>query len=437
MRRWVHGKSHWSGHALPAILGPFLALWAPAPTVAGVGLMGPPPLLLNLSPFLVQPARSFALSAGQDASSGVPAPAEVTPKLTDKISLSGFLAGEGRWKTTQEMPAAVTSTDLYLRAFELGIEVDVVDWMSATVVLNSEYIGDALNGGDSGVVVDEAHLDISVPHTPVYFVLGKRIQPFGLFETYLVTDLLVQDAYETKAVGLTAGINAPRSTDLSITLYKGRIRSDHLADSDLLGPDVPDLPEMNIARADSWILSGSSYPLRDDDWRVSAALASEPGSVRRMTTLNLGSYVSFPWHENLTFNAEYMRALRRDDVPGLGRSFRETALSVTASYQLVTREMEEPSGRNYRARRARRLAHPTVVVVRFEALDDGSRAAVLGTWSVRNRISAGGRYTFFEKGGVEAALGLEYRWQTLRISPAYVGPAGPSHEVYMRFGLDF
>ena len=331
----------------------------------------------------------------------------------------------------------MTSTDLYLRAFELGIEADIVDWVSATVVLNSEYIGDPLNGGDPGVVVDEAHIDISVPHTPIYFVLGKRIQPFGLFETYLVTDLLVQDAYETKAVGLTVGITAPRSTDLSMTLYKGRIRSDHLGRSDLLGPGVPDFPEINVARADSWILSGSSYPLRDDDLRVSAALASEPGTVRRMTTLNLGSYVSVPWHENLTFNAEYMRALRRDDVPGLGRSFRETALSVTASYQLVTKEMEEPSGRNYRARRARRLAHPTVMVVRYEALDDGSRAAVLGTWSVKNRISVGGRYTFFERGNVEATLSLEYRRQALRISPAYEGSAGPSHEVYMRFGLDF
>jgi hypothetical protein len=200
---------------------------------------------------------------------------------------------------------------------------------------------------------------------------------------------------------------------------------------------MPDFPEMDVARLDSWILSGSSYPLRDDDWRLSAGLASEPGSVRRMTTLNLGSYVSVPWHENLQFNAEYMRALRRDDVPGLGRSFRETALSVTAAYLLVTQEMEEPSGRNYRARKSRRLAHPTVVVVRYEALDDGSRAAVLGTWSVKNRISVGGRYTFFEKGGVEAALALEFRRQTLRISPAYVGPAGPSHEVYVRFGLDF
>ena len=39
----------------------------------------------------------------------------------------------------------------------------------------SARIGDALKGGDAGIVVDEAHLDISVPHTPLYFVLGKRM----------------------------------------------------------------------------------------------------------------------------------------------------------------------------------------------------------------------------------------------------------------------
>jgi hypothetical protein len=358
------------------------------------------------------------------------------PSWFDRISLTGFLSGDGRWRRAGDGPSVSTTTDLYLRAFELGVEANIAGWLSATAVLNSEYVGDPLNAGDARVLVDEAHLDITVPHTPLYFVIGKRIQPFGLFETYLATDLLVQDAYETKAVGLTAGIQATGETDLSFTAYKGRVRGDHLAASALLGPDVPDLPAIDVPRANSWIVSGISSPL-GDDWRVSAAFASEPGAVRRATTLNVGSYLSFPFYEHIDFTAEYMKALRRDDVPGLGTSFLEQALSFTASYQVVTQEMKETAGRNYRGRKSRRLAHPTVVALRFEALDDGGRAAALGTWSVRHRMSAGGRYTFYEAGNVEAALTLEYRRQTVRASPLFAGPVPATHEVYFRFGLDF
>lgn len=358
------------------------------------------------------------------------------PKWFDRISLSGFLSGDARWRRAGDTPSASTTTDLYLRAFELGVEADVDDWLSATAVVNSEYLGDPLNAGDSVIVVDEAHLDITVPHTPIYFILGKRIQPFGLFESYLATDLMVQDLYETKAVGLTAGVKAPRDTDLSFTAYKGRVRGDHLAGSGLLGPDMPDFPGIEPAHVDSWIVSGLSSPT-GDDWRISAAFASEPGVARRSTTLNIGSYLSVPFYEHVELAAEYMKALRRDDVPGLGRSFRETALSATLSYLLVTPEMKATAGRNYRARKSRRFDHPALASIRFEALDDGGRAGALGTWSVKHRVSAGGRYTFYEQGSIDASLTLEYRRQAIRVSPVFAGPVPEAHELYLRFGLDF
>jgi len=400
-----------------------LAALAAAPAVAGPWPSAP--LLSGLAPVL----RTAAAQAA------APATADV-PKWYEKIGLSGDMAGEGRWLKTGDGAAAETSSDLYLRAVEIAVETGVDDWLSATVVINTEYVGDSLNGGDSAVVVDEAHLDITVPGTPLYFILGKRIQPFGLFESYLVSDLLVQDGYETKAVGLTAGLTAPGSTDVAVTAYKGHVRADHMAQSGLLGPEVPDHPQADAAHVDSWIVSGLSSPL-GDDWRVSAAYASEPGDAGRQTTLNVGSYLSFPLYENVEFNAEYMKALRRDPVPGPDRSFLESALSVTAAYQLVDQEKKDTAGRNYRARKSRRFAHPTVLAVRFEALDDDGRAETLGTWSVKRRLSAGGRYTFYESGSVEAALGLEYRLQTVRVSPLFAGPVPSAHAVYVRFGLDF
>ncbi len=67
-------------------------------------------------------------------------------------------------------------------------------------------------------------------------------------------------------------------------------------------------------------------------------MASEPGIGRRMTALNLGTNLDVPGiREHVQIDAEVMRGLRREDVLGLGRPFRESALSFTASYQIVTR----------------------------------------------------------------------------------------------------
>jgi hypothetical protein len=377
-----------------------------------------------------------AAKPGQDEGAKPPAPAPNPPRWYERISLSGFLAADTRWRRAGEDAEASTTSDLYLRAFELGIEADVDGWLSATAVINSEYVGDPLNGGEGAVVVDEAHLDIDVPRTPLYFVIGKRTQPFGLFDTSLVTDPLVQDAYETKTVGLTVGVKAPRETDLSITAYKGRALAGQLARSSLLGPESPDLPEIPVARLDSWIVSGLSSPA-GRNWRLSAAFASEPGLERRLTTLCLGSNLSLPFDEHIELNAEYMKALRRDGVPDLDRSFREQALSATVTYLLIAPKTRVSAGRNYRARRKRRFAHPVLAALRFEALDDGGRAAALGTWTVRNRISLGGRYTFYRLGDINASMSVEYRRQTIRVSPVVAGPIPQAHELYLRFGLDF
>ncbi len=434
MRQCAQGKPGIKRNAKNALVLLLLALSFLAAPATAIAFPGPPLPLLNLSPYLVRPASAFVLSASQDAPGGAP---DIL-KWFEKIRLSGSLAGEARWRKIGDdaSPGSSITTDLYLRMFEIGVETDFADWASATVLLNSEWIGDPLHGGDGTVVVDEAHLDISVPHLPFYFVLGKRIQPFGLFEAHFVTDPLTQDAYETKAVGLSAGFKAPLSTDLSLTIYKGRVQSDHLSGSGLYDPAAGPVPAVTVRRVDSWILSGISTPLKDL-WTVFGAYSSEPGAGRRMKTLGLGSNLVMPGLRNLQIDAEYMRALGREDVPGFGRSFRETAFSVTASYQFVLRQRTLRGGRTYRARKSQRLAHPFEMALRFEAFDDGSRAAALGSWSVKNRAGIGGRYAFFEKDSVQAALQIEVRKQTVRVSPAFEGAAPAGHEIYLRLGLDF
>ena len=400
-----------------------------APGLSAAGFPVPPLLRLDVPAFDDVPLLASQGSSGDDSSA---------PRWFEKIKLSGLLAGEARWKRTEgsDVSLTATSSDLYLRLYELGVEADLADWASATMVLNSEWIGDSLNQGDGTVVVDEAHLDIVIPHLPLYLVLGKRTQPFGLFENPLLTDPLVQDAFETKVVGMSMGIRTAWSTDVSATLYKGRVLSDHLSQSRLYDATAAPAPEVSVSQVDSWILSGTSTPVKDI-WSVFAAFSSEPGAGRRMTTFNLGSNFIVPGLKNLQLDAEYVRALHREDLPGTGQSFREAALSVAASYQFVLRPRLLKGGRNYLARKSHRLAHPMEVSARFEAFDDGSRAAALQSWSVKNRVSLGGRYTFFDQGNVLVAVDVEFRRQTLRISPAFEGTVGSANEIYVRLGLDF
>jgi hypothetical protein len=434
MRQHAHGKPRGKKNDPNALSRALLASSVLALTASAIAFPGPSQPLLNLSPCLGRPVIDVVTSAPQNATGG----ARDASKGFDKIRLSGSLAGEGRLRKTGDdaSPGSTLTTDLYLRMIEIGVEADLADWASGIAVLNSERIGDPLNGGDATVVVDEAHIDISVPRLPFYFVLGKRTQPFGLFEAHFVTDPLIQDAYETKTVGLSAGAKAPLGTDLSLTFYKGRAQSDHLAGSGLYDAAAAPVPAVNVARVDSWILSAISTPAKDV-WTVFAAYSSEPGAGRRMTTLGLGSNLVMPGLRNLQIDAEYMRALSREDVPGFERSFRETAVSVTASYQFVLRPRTLKGGGNYRSRKSQRLSHPAEMALRFEAFDDGARAAALGSWSVKNRASLGGRYTFFEKGSFQAALEIEVRKQTVRVSPAFAGTAPATREVYLKLGLDF
>ena len=360
---------------------------------------------------------------------------EETPegsKADGSLRISGSLAGEGRWRNIGDVPMS----DLYLRIVEVALETQPADWVSAIVVLNSEWIGDPLNGGDGTVVVDEAHVDLSLPRLPFYFVLGKRTQPFGVFETNFITDPLTQDAYETKTVGLTAGLNAPLGSDLSLTLYKGRVLSEHLYASGLFDAGVPTPPLPAASRVDSWILSGTVNPI-PDAWTVFASCSSEPGAGRRMVTLGFGTQLVVPGLEHLRIGVESMKALSRENAPGLARSFRESTLSLSVSYQIVLRQGGRNRGVNYLARKSRRIARPTQISVRYETFDDGSRASALGSWSVRGRASVGGRYTFYEKGELLAALMFEFGRQSARISPAFAGHAPSGYDAYFRLRLDF
>ncbi len=358
----------------------------------------------------------------------------------EKIRISGAFKGDFRWRRYADFLSRLSepATDLYIRELDLGVQADVAQGFSATLVLNSEWLGDSVNQGDEKAAVDEAHIDLSLPHTPLYLVLGKRSQPVGLFENYLITDPLTMDLYETKAVGITAGVTGPLETDLSLTLYKGAGQLDHMLESGLIDPTrISKNPLLND-RVNSWILAGSVTPWKQN-LNLFGALFSEPGTSRRNTAVNLGFNFSLPRHPSLKVDGEFMKALSREPYAGSDREFRESTLSVTATYSFVLRPRRRFRGTgNYAGRRATVRAFPFTASLRYEHFADDGLTAALDAWTIRERASLGGRYTFFETGSALGYFQLEFRTNTFRVPPRLAGQmTDRQNEVYLRLGFLF
>ena len=121
--------------------------------------------------------------------------------------------GEVRWRrygNPGDRNSGSTSDIFSSGRTEIGLEFKPTDYLSGKLVLKSEYLGsDTTDGGaeaDSAVVVDEATITFEQEGGfPLYFVIGKRTQPFGAYYERLVTDSPAKDAYEANQVGVTVG----------------------------------------------------------------------------------------------------------------------------------------------------------------------------------------------------------------------------------------
>lgn len=364
-----------------------------------------------------------------DSSESSPQPDPL--KWMEKIKLSGGFYGDFRGLDDPLLASSPVS-DLYLRRVELGVNSVLVDWADAIIVLNSEWLGDSLNNGDRTLSIDEAHLDLRIPKTPFYTVLGLRTQPFGQFESSMITGPLTQDAYETKKVGVTLGITGPLGLDASLTLYRGDELLSHLFTSGLFEGTAIVRPASGVRRVDSLVLALAAAPFADS-LHLGAAFSSEPGAGRRNETLNVFFSLSPAFLKSLSIDGEWMRALRRETYIGLERPFTEGAFSLEIAW-IFGRAGVGPrlhrGGGSYLARRSRRRAHPVAAILRFESFSDDGLAAASGSWSVKQRLGIGGRFTVFHSGSLAVYMAAEYRHESRR-------HAFSADAVLFRLGLDF
>ncbi|MBW2107005.1 MAG: hypothetical protein JRI26_13560, partial [Deltaproteobacteria bacterium] len=94
-----------------------------------------------------------------------------------------------------------SKSDLDIGTVELGIEVAFHQYVTGNFILK----GEDLDTDDDRIFWDEATIAIQKEEFPIYFVGGKRGQPFGVFESHLINDPITQDCYEIVKPGATIG----------------------------------------------------------------------------------------------------------------------------------------------------------------------------------------------------------------------------------------
>jgi hypothetical protein len=375
-------------------------------------------------------------SRSPDDSAARPAPP--LPTWLSTIQLFGTLETEAHWGRHGLDPAGSgrAESDLYLRLFELAVSSNLSYWAQALAVVNTEYVDDQDDPGTGNITLDEGHIDLGQDGVPWTLVAGYRTQPFGVFESHLVTDPITQDAYETQETGATVGWTGVPGGAIELTMYQGAAQLEELQGSQLLDGAKVGWQPRTSSQLDSWIATASAGA-QDGDVTVYGAWLSEPGRDRRNHVLGLGLHAAMPGRESLVLDGEWMRALSRETYPAAARAHEEGALSVSLTYSFVFRDRQTLGGGNFKNRREHLRTHPVEISARYERFNDDGLTADLGAWTLRDRWSAGGRYTFLESASTSVYSLLELQYRTYRRPDGLEGFHGDNTRIYAKLGMSF
>lgn len=168
---------------------------------------------------------------------------------------------------------------------ELGVRFDVMDWLADNIVFLAEDLG---TEDETDLTVDDATLTFRKMDFPFSLVVGKRVQPFGVFENHLVSDPMTQDACETNRAGATTVFSGPMDLELSATACRGKEMMTHLFGSELFdAAAVARADHRPPDEADSYILAASLKPF-GGPLTVFGSFLSEPGTGNRNSTASAG-----------------------------------------------------------------------------------------------------------------------------------------------------
>jgi hypothetical protein len=197
-----------------------------------------------------------------------------------------------------------SSSDFFISTAELALRVFFNEWSKTKIVVTAEDVGQ--QGEDGKIRLDEAIATLKSLQVPFYFIGGKTVMPFGVFEDHLIEGTLAEDLYEIDEWGATLGFNPDfYGLDLSFSIYE-----DPQVIENLQNFDTHDFrPERQKEdKFRSFITNITLEPI-EDSLILSAYYDSEPGDGNRNQTVG-GALTLKYW--KFTLDAEYITALTRE-----------------------------------------------------------------------------------------------------------------------------
>ena len=227
-----------------------------------------------------------------------------------------------------------SSYDFFLSTVELALRVFFNEWSKAKIVVAAEDVGQ--QGEDGKILLDEAIVTLKSLRIPLYFIGGKTVMPFGVFEDHLIEGTLAEDLYEIDEWGATLGFNPDfYGLDLSFSVYEDPQVIENLQNFDTHDWRSGRQKEDKFR---SYIANITLEPL-EDTLTLSAFYNNEPGDSSRNQSIG-GAFTLNYWKFSL--DAEYITALEREKGAN-GAENKESAgvvgiaFDVLDSLQLATR----------------------------------------------------------------------------------------------------
>lgn len=316
-------------------------------------------------------------------------------KWSDKIIVSGGIELDYSYSGDSDIGDNTinhSTSDLDIGTAELGIEIAFHEYVTGTAIIKGENLD-----ADDNTFWDEATITIQKEEFPLYFIGGRRAQPFGVFESHLINDPITQDLYEICETGATLGfVPGILGLDISATVYRGEELMTHMLEG-AYGLDRTYLDGTGALAG--WRAGGMSgaYSMEDDvnsyiynvtmepieGLTLGAFFSSEPGDGARNNTA--GGMFNYQIGR-FTLDGEYIGATQRERDPGNNREHKDSAWFVAAAFQVMD---------------------PLEIACRYEGFNDDIPGEQNG--HLENRYSLGAIYTLFEKDSFTTSLMAEFR----------------------------
>ncbi|MFH2092772.1 MAG: LbtU family siderophore porin [Pseudomonadota bacterium] len=353
-------------------------------------------LLLCVAVFYV-PGLTTVLAA--DATS-------VIGNISDRITLTGTIELDYSYANDSDISDNIvndSTSELDIGTVSLGLEAKLHEYVSANAVLKGENLDT-----DDRIFWDEVFFTFAKDDMPVYFVAGKRTQPFGAFESLFINDPITQDLYEINKTGATIGYADEKilGIDLSFTVYKGESLITRVNDSGFGWTRDNSAGYAVTNDVSSYIVSAAVSPL--DGLTLAAYFNCEPGDTDRNDTLG----GSLHWEvADFIADAEYIGALNREKHVIDNKEYKESAWFVSLGYQVLD---------------------PLILAVRYEDFD----ADKIQSGNLNYRYGFAAIYTLFKADSFACNLLGEYR------RSEYEHTQGSStdqslNEIFARLALEF